>query len=46
VVCYRDDEGRPRGFLLWDVWGKVDAARDLIRAGSPVGAAQLEELLA
>ena len=27
---------RPRGFLLWDVWGKVDAARDLIRAGEPV----------
>ena len=46
VVCYRDDEGRPRGFLLWDVWGKVDAARELIRAGSPVGAAQLEELIA
>ena len=46
VVGYVDEDGRPRGFLLWDVWGKVDAARDLIRAGSPVGAAQLEELLA
>ncbi len=46
VVCYRDAEGRPRGFLLWDVWGKVDAARELIRAGSPVGPAQLGELLA
>ncbi len=46
VVCYRDAEGRPRGFLLWDVWGKVDAARELIRAGAPVAAAQLEELLA
>ena len=29
--------GRPRGFLLWNVWGKVDAARELIRAGEPVG---------
>ena len=28
VVAYVDDEGRPRGFLLWDVWGKVDDATD------------------
>ena len=28
VVCYVE-EGRPRGFLLWDVWDKVDAAREL-----------------
>ena len=46
VVCYRDGEGRPRGFLLWDVWGKVDAARSLIRAGDPVDAAALRELAA
>ena len=46
VVCYQDAEGRPRGFLLWDVWGKVDAARELVRAGAPVGAEQLRELLA
>ncbi|HEU5477856.1 MAG TPA: FAD-dependent oxidoreductase [Gaiellaceae bacterium] len=32
VVTYVDD-GRPRGVLLWNVWDKVDAARDLIRAG-------------
>jgi NADPH-dependent 2,4-dienoyl-CoA reductase/sulfur reductase-like enzyme len=37
VVTYVDDAGRPRGFLLWNVWGKVDAARELIRAGEPVG---------
>ena len=46
VVCYRDAEGRPRGFLLWDTWGKVDAATELIRAGAPVGADRLLELLA
>jgi 3-phenylpropionate/trans-cinnamate dioxygenase ferredoxin reductase subunit len=46
VVCYQDAEGRPRGFLLWDVWGKVDAARELVRAGAPVGAKELRELLA
>ena len=45
VVCYQDAEGRPRGFLLWDVWGKVDAATDLIRAGAPVGSERLRELL-
>ena len=45
VVCYQDAEGRPRGFLLWDVWGKVDAATDLIRAGAPVGNERLRELL-
>ena len=37
TVAYVDDDGRPRGFLLWNVWDKVDAARELIRAGEPVG---------
>jgi NADPH-dependent 2,4-dienoyl-CoA reductase/sulfur reductase-like enzyme len=32
VVTYVED-GRPRGVLLWNVWDKVDAARDLIVAG-------------
>jgi NADPH-dependent 2,4-dienoyl-CoA reductase/sulfur reductase-like enzyme len=32
VVTYVED-GRPRGVLLWNVWGKLDEARDLIRAG-------------
>jgi 3-phenylpropionate/trans-cinnamate dioxygenase ferredoxin reductase component len=36
VVAYVDAERRPRGFLLWDTWGKVDAARELIRAAQPV----------
>ena len=46
VVAYVDADGRPRGFLLWDVWGKVDAATELIRAGEPVGDDRLRELLA
>jgi 3-phenylpropionate/trans-cinnamate dioxygenase ferredoxin reductase component len=37
IVAYVDDEKRPRGFLLWNVWDKVDAARELIRAAQPVG---------
>jgi 3-phenylpropionate/trans-cinnamate dioxygenase ferredoxin reductase component len=37
TIAYVDDAGRPRGFLLWNVWDKVDAARELIRAGKPVG---------
>jgi 3-phenylpropionate/trans-cinnamate dioxygenase ferredoxin reductase component len=36
VVYYLDDEGRPRGVLLWNLFGQVDAARNLIRAGEPV----------
>jgi hypothetical protein len=44
VVCYSED-GRPRGFLLWDAWGKVDAARELIQAGEPVDAGSLRSLL-
>jgi NADPH-dependent 2,4-dienoyl-CoA reductase/sulfur reductase-like enzyme len=32
VVTYVED-GKPRGVLLWNVWDKLDAARDLIRAG-------------
>jgi 3-phenylpropionate/trans-cinnamate dioxygenase ferredoxin reductase component len=44
VVAYVDNALRPRGLLLWNVWGKVDAARDLIRAGEPVDELRLGEL--
>ncbi|HEY2072204.1 MAG TPA: FAD/NAD(P)-binding oxidoreductase [Gaiellaceae bacterium] len=36
IVAYVDDAKRPRGFLLWNVWDKLDAARELIRAGNPI----------
>jgi 3-phenylpropionate/trans-cinnamate dioxygenase ferredoxin reductase component len=45
VVAYVDGDGKARGFLLWDVWGKVDSARELIRAGTVVGSADLAPLL-
>jgi 3-phenylpropionate/trans-cinnamate dioxygenase ferredoxin reductase component len=45
VVAYVDGDGRARGFLLWDVWGRVDSARELIRAGTAVDAAALRALL-
>jgi 3-phenylpropionate/trans-cinnamate dioxygenase ferredoxin reductase component len=45
VVCYVDGERRPRGFLLWDVWGKVDPARALIDAGAPIEHEPLHMLL-
>ena len=45
VVAYVDGDGKARGFLLWDVWGKVDSARELIRAGSAVDANTLRGLL-
>ena len=46
VVAYVDDAGKARGFLLWDVWGKVDASRELISAGTAVDADDLRALLA
>ena len=27
---------RPRGFLFWNVWDKVERGRELIRAGEPL----------
>ena len=44
VVCYVEDD-RPRGFLLWDVWDKVDAARELIVAGQPIELAAIRALM-
>jgi NADPH-dependent 2,4-dienoyl-CoA reductase/sulfur reductase-like enzyme len=32
IVTYLE-YGRPRGVLLWNVWDKIDEARELIRAG-------------
>jgi NADPH-dependent 2,4-dienoyl-CoA reductase/sulfur reductase-like enzyme len=45
VVAYVDGDGKVCGFLLWDVWGKVDSARELIRAGAVVDTAALRPLL-
>jgi 3-phenylpropionate/trans-cinnamate dioxygenase ferredoxin reductase subunit len=45
VVAYLGDGGRPRGFLLVDTWGKVDAATGLISAGEPLEREQLASLL-
>ena len=36
IVSYVDAENRPRGFLFWNVWDKVDAGRELICAGEPL----------
>jgi 3-phenylpropionate/trans-cinnamate dioxygenase ferredoxin reductase subunit len=44
ALAYLDDAGRPRGILLWGIFGKVDAARELIRAGQPLDVAGLREL--
>ncbi len=35
-VVYYLDRGRLVGVLLWNTWGQVDAARDLVSAGAPV----------
>jgi NADPH-dependent 2,4-dienoyl-CoA reductase/sulfur reductase-like enzyme len=41
IVAYVDDAGRPRGFLFWNVWDKVESGRELIRAGEPIESVQL-----
>ncbi len=43
VVYYLDAERRPRGVLLWNIFGGVDAARDLIAARQPIEASKLGE---
>lgn len=43
VVYYLDAERHPRGVLLWNVFGRVDDARDLIRARQPIEANTLTE---
>lgn len=45
IVAYLDGRARPRGVLLWDVWGKVDAARELVRGGKPLAVESLRTLL-
>ena len=46
IVYYLDGKRHPRGVLLWNVFGRVDAARDLIRAHQPIEAGTLREPVA
>jgi hypothetical protein len=41
-VLYYLKDGRVRGVLLWNVWGKVDAARELIQKAETVNAESLK----
>ena len=41
MILYFDPDKHPRGFLLWDTWGKVDDARERIKAGEPVKGTEL-----
>ena len=36
TVYYMDDAGRPRGVLLWNLFGRLDTARELILAARPM----------
>jgi NADPH-dependent 2,4-dienoyl-CoA reductase/sulfur reductase-like enzyme len=36
TIFYLDAERRPRGILLWNRFGQLDEARELIRGGRPV----------
>ncbi len=44
-VVYYQKEGRVRGVLLWNVWGQVDAARELIAERRPFRAEDLKHKL-
>jgi 3-phenylpropionate/trans-cinnamate dioxygenase ferredoxin reductase component len=44
-VLYYLDGNRVRGVVLWNVWGKIDAARDLISRGESVSPTELFGLL-
>jgi NADPH-dependent 2,4-dienoyl-CoA reductase/sulfur reductase-like enzyme len=41
-VIYYLEKGRVRGVLLWNVWGKVDAARSLIAERGPFHSSNLK----
>jgi 3-phenylpropionate/trans-cinnamate dioxygenase ferredoxin reductase subunit len=43
TIYYHDGERRPRGVLLWNLFGRIDDARELIRAGEPVRSGALRE---
>jgi len=45
AVAYLDRERRPRGFLLWNLFGKVAEATALIAAAEPLGGSALPELI-
>ena len=38
----RTKDGRVRGVLLWNVWEKVDQARELIASPGPLGPDELK----
>ena len=44
-VVYYQKEGRVRGVLLWNVWGQVDAARELIAEKRPFRSEELKHKL-
>jgi 3-phenylpropionate/trans-cinnamate dioxygenase ferredoxin reductase component len=44
-VVYYQHEGRVRGVLLWNVWGQVDAARELIATKRSFQAEDLKQRL-
>jgi 3-phenylpropionate/trans-cinnamate dioxygenase ferredoxin reductase component len=41
-VIYYLREGRVRGVLLWNTWGQVDAARELIASRRTFSPAELK----
>jgi 3-phenylpropionate/trans-cinnamate dioxygenase ferredoxin reductase subunit len=46
LVYYLDNDGRPRGVLLWNLFGRIDHARELIQAGHSIRPGALAERVA
>jgi 3-phenylpropionate/trans-cinnamate dioxygenase ferredoxin reductase subunit len=44
IIAYHEN-GRVRGILLWNVWGKVDAARQLLASNRTISTADLQGYL-
>ncbi len=44
-LAFLDESDRPRGILTWGIFGKMDAARELIRAGQPLTVDGLRDLV-
>jgi hypothetical protein len=45
VVAYVDSDDRPRGMLLWGMFGKVEPATGILRGGGPLDRDLLRALL-
>ena len=46
IEFVRTGDGKPRGVLLWNVWERVEWARELVREGRAMSAGERADLVA